>query len=214
MIRVLIVDDQEIMRQGLAMILNQEPDMKIVGTAGNGEEAFAFCRDQEQPDVVLMDIQMPVMNGVKATRALKGLNPEIRVVILTTFHDDAYIFESLREGANGYLLKDAPPETIAQSIRAVFDGGAMIQPEIASRVIRQFNKMQDERPAFVQGDTGNLTKREIEICSLVARGLNNREIAETLFLSEGTVKNHITRILDKLNLRDRTQLAIYTIREL
>lgn len=214
MIRVLIVDDQEIMRQGLAVILNQEADLEIIGTAGNGKEALDFCRDLEQPDVVLMDIQMPMMNGVQATRALKALNPEIRVVILTTFHDDAYIFDSLREGANGYLLKDAPPETIAQSIRAVFDGGAMIQPEIASRLIRQFNKIQENRPSFVEGDKEILTKREGEICSLVARGLNNREIADTLFLSEGTVKNHVTRILDKLNLRDRTQLAIYTIKEL
>jgi DNA-binding NarL/FixJ family response regulator len=213
MIRVLIVDDQEIMRQGLKMILGQEPDLEVVGTAGNGEEAIAFCRMQEQPDVVLMDIQMPVMNGVEATKALRAFNPEIRVVILTTFHDDAYIFDSLREGAHGYLLKDAPPETIARSIRAVYEGGAMIQPEIASRVIRQFNKMQDGRPLFLRGDKEKLTKREKEICLLIAHGLNNREIAKDLFLSEGTVKNHVTRILDKLDLRDRTQLAIYTLYE-
>lgn len=214
MIRILIVDDQEIMRQGLQMILGHEPDVEVIGTAGNGEEALAFCLTQSQPDVVLMDIQMPIMNGVEATKAIKECNPEIRVVILTTFHDDAYIFDSLREGAHGYLLKDAPPETIAQSIRAVYHGGAMIQPEIASRVIRQFHKMREKRPLFLQGDKEGLTKRENEICLLISRGLNNREIAEELFLSEGTVKNHVTRILDKLNLRDRTQLAIYTLYEL
>lgn len=214
MIRVLIVDDQEIMRHGLKMILGQESDLEVVGTAGNGEEAIAFCRTQELPDVVLMDIQMPVMNGVEATKVLKAFNPKIRVIILTTFHDDDYIFDSLREGAHGYLLKDAPPETIARSIRAVYEGGAMIQPEIASRLIRQFNKMRDERPLFIEGDKEKLTKREKEICLLISRGLNNREIADDLFLSEGTVKNHVTRILDKLDLRDRTQLAIYTLYEL
>lgn len=214
MIRILIVDDQEIMRQGLQMILGHEPDLEVIGTAGNGEEALAFCQTQSQPDVVLMDIQMPIMNGVEATKAIKECNPEIRVVILTTFHDDAYIFDSLREGAHGYLLKDAPPETIAQSIRAVYHGGAMIQPEIASRVIRQLHKMHEKRPLFLRGDKEGLTKREKEICLLISQGLNNREIAEELFLSEGTVKNHVTRILDKLNLRDRTQLAIYTLYEL
>lgn len=214
MIRVLIVDDQEIMRHGLKMILGQESDLEVVGTSGNGEEALDFCRTHEPPDVVLLDIQMPVMNGVETTKALKRFNPEIRVVILTTFHDDDYIFDSLREGAHGYLLKDAPPETIVQSIRAVFEGGAMIQPEIASRVIRQFNKIRDERPLFMGGNKEELTKREKEICLLISQGLNNREIAEKLFLSEGTVKNHVTRILDKLDLRDRTQLAIYTLYEL
>jgi len=211
MIRVLVVDDQKIMRQGLKMILGQEEDLEIVGLASNGQEALAFCQGNPSPDIVLMDIQMPVMNGVEATKALQAYDPAIRVIILTTFHDDAYIFASLREGAHGYLLKDAPPETIIQSIRAVYEGGAMIQPEIASRVIRQFNRIQETKPEFLLGQKESLTDREEEICRLVARGLNNREIAAELFLSDGTVKNHITRILDKLDLRDRTQLAIYTL---
>lgn len=211
MIRVLIVDDQKIMREGLRMILAQEEDLEIVGVAENGRDALSYCQTNPSPDIVLMDIQMPVMNGVEATKALQAVDPDIRVVILTTFHDDAYIFDSLREGAHGYLLKDAPPETIAQSIRAVYQGGAMIQPEIAMRVVRQFARMQEPKPAFLQGEKEALTDREQEICQLVAQGLNNREIADQLFLSEGTIKNHMTRILDKLELRDRTQLAIYTL---
>lgn len=211
MIRVLIVDDQKIMRQGLKMILAQEEDLEIVGLAANGQEALAYCTENPSPDIVLMDIQMPVMNGVEATKAIKAYDPSIRVVVLTTFHDDEYIFASLREGAHGYLLKDAPPETIIKSIQVVYAGGAMIQPEVAARVIRQFNRIQETKPEFLEGQKETLTDREGEICRLVARGLNNREIAEKLFLSEGTVKNHITRILDKLELRDRTQLAIYTL---
>lgn len=212
-IRVMLVDDQEIMVRGLRMILESENDIEVVATASNGEEACRRC-PAARPDVVLMDIKMPVLNGVEATARIKRECPGVKVLILTTFNDDEYIFEALKEGASGYLLKDASPDTIAGAIRAVHRGGAPIQPEVASRVVERFSSLAASAAARETRDerVGLLTEREREIAGLVGQGLNNREIAGRLFLSEGTVRNHLSNILNKLELRDRTQLAIFALR--
>ncbi len=212
-IRVMLVDDQEIMVRGLRMILESENDIEVVATAGNGEEACRLCR-AARPDVVLMDVKMPVLNGVEATARIKRECPGVKVLILTTFNDDEYIFEALKEGASGYLLKDASPDTIAGAVRAVHRGGAPIQPEVASRVVARLSSLAASAAARETRDerVGLLTGREREIAGLVGRGLNNREIAGRLFPSEGTVRNHLSNILNKLELRDRTQLAIFALR--
>lgn len=212
MINVLLADDQDILVEGLRLILGAEEDIRITGTAGNGKKAYELCK-WNKPDVVLMDIKMPETDGVEATRLIKRDFPEIKVLVLTTFNDDEYIYEALKNGASGYLLKDAPPREIAKAIRTVYGGGALIQPEVAVKVIDKFSELAKANPGR-QADpkAALLTERETEICRLVGEGMNNQEIAEVLFLSEGTVKNHVTRILIKLDLRDRTQLAVFAVR--
>ncbi|MFZ7119984.1 MAG: response regulator [Eubacteriaceae bacterium] len=212
MIKVLIVDDQDIMSQGLKVLLEREDDLHIVDTAKNGREGYEKCIEHN-PNVILMDMKMPILDGVEATKIIKRDFSHIKIIILTTFNDDEYIYDSLRYGASGYLLKDATPEEIAEGIRQVYNGGAMIQPKIALRVIEQFNKLIDNKESKVSSNLSDiLTEREMKISELVAEGKNNKEIANIVFLSEGTVKNHITNILDKLKLRDRTQLAIYILK--
>ena len=213
MIHVLIVDDQDILRDGLSLLLNQEKDIEIIGTAANGEEAVSKCKVLN-PDVVLMDIRMPIMNGVGATKIIKESMNNVKVLILTTFNDDEYIFDSLKNGASGYILKDSSPPIIAKAIREVFQGGTYMQPNVASKVVEQFLELS--RNNNVKKDDieeAALTNREKDICNLLAEGKNNKEIADSLYISEGTVKNHITNILEKLNLRDRTQLAIYAVKK-
>lgn len=205
---IAIVDDQPLLVQGLSMIVNAQSDMSVIWTAKDGEEA-CFKVAQEQPDVVLMDIRMPVKNGVEATAFIKSAYPDVHVIILTTFMEDDEIFDSMKHGASGYLLKDAPPESIIEAIRAAQTGGTSIEPQVASKLIKQL-KPSTENTTNLIGDL--LTQREIEIGRAIAQGLSNREIASALFVSEGTVKNHLTHILEKLGLRDRTQLAIYFIR--
>lgn len=204
--KIAIVDDQPILVQGLSMIVNAQSDMTVIWTAKDGEEA-CFKVSQEQPDVVLMDIRMPVKNGVEATAFIKANYPAVHVIILTTFMEDDEIYDSMKFGASGYLLKDAPPESIIEAIRAAQTGGTSIEPLVASKLIKQL-KPGSENAALPE----SLTQREIEIGRAIAQGLSNREIASALFVSEGTVKNHLTHILEKLGLRDRTQLAIYFIR--
>lgn len=212
MINVLIIDDQQILVEGLKMILSKEEDINILGTAANGKKAYEFCKWQK-PDVVLMDIQMPEMNGVEATKMIKSDFPEIKIIVLTTFKDDDYIYDSLKNGALGYLLKDAPPKEIADAIRTVYKGGALIQSEVAVKVIDKFSELaKGNYEKEIDPRIELLTEREIEIARLIREGNNNKEIAELLFLSEGTVKNHITRVLIKLELRDRTQLAIFALK--
>lgn len=212
MIRVLLVDDQDILLQGLSMILEREDDIKVVGGVKNGEEAVKRCK-RESIDVVLMDIRMPIMNGVEATREIKSYREDIKVIVLTTFNDDEYIFDSLKYGASGYLLKDAMPKEISQAIRTVYNGGTLINPSVATKVMDRFKEFaNNEHESKSMEQVSMLTARERDICSLLAKGKNNKEISEELFLSQGTVKNHITNILGKLNLRDRTQLAIFAIR--
>ena len=212
MIKVLLVDDQDILVEGLRMILGKEEDIQICGTANNGRKAYEACK-WNRPEVVLMDIKMPEVNGVEATGMIKKDFPEVKIIVLTTFNDDEYIYEALKNGASGYLLKDASPAEIAGAVRTVYNGGALIQSEVAVKVLDKFSELakgNQKRPADPRAEL--LTDREIEICRLIAEGKNNREIAGELYLSEGTVKNHITKVLIKLDLRDRTQLAVFMIR--
>ncbi len=207
--RVLLVDDQRLMREGLRTLLELEPGLAVVGEAGNGEEALDRYAEL-QPDVVLMDVRMPVMDGVEATRRLIARFPGARVIILTTFDDDEYVFEGLRAGALGYLLKDVGVDALAEAIRTVMAGGVLIQPSVARKVVAEFARLRPAGPPA--GEAGALpeplTGREIEILRLLAEGLTNREIAERLFLAEGTVKNYVTNILGKIGARDRTQAAL------
>ena len=206
MIKILLADDQDILTEGLKLILGAEEDIEIVGTADNGKKAYELCRIKK-PHLVLMDIQMPEVNGVEATAMIKKDFPQIKIIVLTTFNDDEYIYDALKNGASGYLLKDTSPAEILRAVRTVYNGGALIQSEVAVKVLDKFSQLAN-KAVDKQADpkVKLLTDREIEICRLIAEGKNNQEISEELFLSQGTVKNHITKILLKLDLRDRTQL--------
>jgi len=212
MIKLLLADDQDILTEGLKLILGAEEDIEIVGTANNGKKAYELCRIRK-PDVVLMDIQMPEVNGVEATEMIKKEFPNIKIIVLTTFNDDEYIYDALKNGASGYLLKDTSPVEILKAVRTVCNGGALIQSEVAVKVIDKFSQLAKKtEDKHIDSKAELLTDREIEICRLIAEGKNNKEISGELFLSQGTVKNHITKILIKLDLRDRTQLAIFSIK--
>ena len=207
--KVIIVDDQEIMVQGLSMLLSKDDEIDVVGTGSNGEDALTLCATYSV-DVALLDMRMPVMDGVTATKKIKEKFPKTKVLILTTFNDDDFIFGSLQNGASGYMLKDASPEEIISAIKTVYQGGTLINPQIATKVVERLS--QKGMAVASSPLAEDLTPRELEICHLLGEGLNNREIGATLFISEGTVKNNITRILDKLELRDRTQLALFAVR--
>ncbi len=212
MIKLLLADDQDILTQGLKLILGAEEDIEIVGIANNGKKAYELCRIRK-PDVVLMDIQMPEVNGVEATAMITKEFPHIKIIVLTTFNDDEYIYDALKNGASGYMLKDTSPEEILKAVRTVYNGGALIQSEVAVKVIDKFSQLAKETvDKHIEPKAELLTDREIEVCRLIAEGRNNKEIANELFRSQGTVKNHITKVLLKLDLRDRTQLAIFTIK--
>ena len=207
MIKVAIVDDQPLLVQGLSMMIDFQVDMEVLWTANQGLEAV-YKSESSKPDVILMDLRMPQMNGVKATEKILIQFPDIKILILTTFMEDDEIYESMRLGACGYLLKDATPETIMDAIRKVVLGGTVIEPLVASKLIKHLK--QD-----VEGSVellSQLTHRELEIARGISQGLSNKEIANELFVSEGTVKNHLTSILEKLCLRDRTQLAIFMLK--
>lgn len=212
MIRVMIVDDQGLIRDGLKMILSLSEDIEVVGEAVNGEEAIDML-SRVNPDVILMDIRMPVLNGVEATKIIKEKFSEVKILILTTFNEDEYIFEGLKYGADGYMLKDVKSDEIIKAIKEVYKGNVLLQPEIATKVVRAFNNISNHNEIDdnreIEKSIKNLTPRELEISNLVADGKSNREIGKVLFITEGTVKNHLTRILGKLELRDRTQLALY-----
>lgn len=212
MVKLLIVDDQELMRDGLATILNLKSELEVVGVASNGQEAFEKAGDL-MPDIVLMDIRMPVENGVEGTKLITSKYPNIKVLMLTTFHDSALIFEALEEGASGYLLKDMPTDAIVQAIMTVQSGGMVLPKELTADIVREMRRNQtieqtSEVPEIIKG----LTEREIEVLNKLGLGLNNKEIASELFISEGTVKNHVSNLISKLNLRDRTQAAIFAVR--
>jgi DNA-binding NarL/FixJ family response regulator len=206
-IRILLVDDQRLMREGLRILLEMEPDLKIVGEAENGEAALK-AYSELQPDVVLMDVRMPGMDGVEATWRLRERWPKVRVMILTTFEDDEYVFEGLRAGALGYLLKDVSGHDLAQAVRTVASGGALIEPSVARKVVAEFARVAPPARKPDAGLAEPLSEREIEVLQLVSGGLTNRQIAERLSLAEGTVKNYVTTILGKLGARDRTQAAV------
>jgi len=206
MIRILLADDQALFREALRMLITSQPDLEVVGEAANGAEVIKLA-DSCRPNVVLMDLQMPVMNGVAATRQLHSAQPDCHVIALTTFDGDEYIFDCLRAGAVGYLLKDAPSENLFAAIRAAARGESFLQPSVTTRVLAEFTRLSDQ-PASSTTLVEPLSDRELEILRLIARGSTNREIAEALFITEGTVKNHVTNILGKLDVRDRTQAAL------
>jgi DNA-binding NarL/FixJ family response regulator len=220
-IRVLVVDDQRLMRDGIASLLGLQPGINVIGTAANGQEAL----DQAQallPDVILMDVQMPLMDGVAATFAVRQVLPACQILMLTTFDDEAYVIDALQAGACGYLLKDMPASDLAQAIQAAHRGIYQLDPAVASKVIASLAAANragpmDARPApdsatnptVLPRPQSDLTSRELAVLRLIATGATNREIADRLVISEGTVKNHISNILSRLQLRDRTQAAVY-----
>jgi len=206
-IRVLLADDQALFREGLDTLLSVHKDIEVVGQASNGQEAVDMA--MQRPDVILMDMQMPILNGVGATRRLKKSFPECRVIVLTTFTDNETIFEALRAGAVGYLLKDVGSAQLADSVRATARGESILDPSVAAKVVQEFSRVSSMVPASSSEVLPEpLSEREIELLGLVASGLSNKEIADALFITEGTVKNHITHILGKLSVRDRTQAVL------
>lgn len=210
-VRVLIVDDQSLFREGLQTLLSVQEGIKVVGQAGNGREAVAAVA-KHRPQVVLMDVRMPVLDGVAATRVLQEEYPEVRVIMLTTFDDDEYVFEGLRAGAAGYLLKDVPSEKLVEAIQAAAHGESFLEPSVAAKVVAEFTRLSSDRGESSahanQALVEPLSERELEVLELIATGASNREIADQLFIAEGTVKNHVTSILGKLEVRDRTQAAL------
>jgi DNA-binding NarL/FixJ family response regulator len=206
-IRILLVDDQRLMREGLRILLELETGLEIIGEAVDGQAALDAYAGL-QPDVVLMDVRMPGMDGVEATWRLRERWPSARIIILTTFDDDEYIFEGLRAGARGYLLKDVSGHDLAEAVRIVAAGGALIEPSVARKVVAEFARMAPPARASDAGLPESLSDREREILRLLAQGLSNREIADRLSLAQGTVKNYVTTILQKLGARDRTQAAL------
>jgi DNA-binding NarL/FixJ family response regulator len=206
--RVLIVDDQALVRAGLRKILDADSGLEIVGEAGNGEEAVRAA-ERLRPDVVVMDIRMPVMDGLEATRRLAAVsNGEQRILILTTFDLDEYVYDALRSGASGFMLKDAPPEELIAAVHVIAGGEGLLAPAVTKRVIERFAELPEVRdqPA---GGLEELTAREHDVFALLARGLTNAEIAAELVITEGTAKTHVARVLGKLDLRDRVQVVIY-----
>ena len=207
-IRVLLVDDQELFREGLETLLSVHDDIRVVGQARNGREAVDVAT-RVRPDVVLMDVRMPVLDGVRATRLLVETLPRCRVIVLTTFDDDEYVFDALRAGAAGYLLKDVASARLVEAIRVTARGESILEPTVAAKVIAEFTRVSSLVPAAqMEQLVEPLSERELEILALIARGDSNKEISEQLVIAEGTVKNHVTHILGKLGVRDRTQAAL------
>ncbi|MFF1994513.1 response regulator [Bacillus mycoides] len=211
MIRIMIVDDQSLIRDGLAMILNLRPELEVVGTASDGDEVVQKVK-QLQPEIILMDIRMPRMNGVEGTRLVREEFPYIKVLMLTTFSDSELIFEALEQGASGYLLKDMETDAIAQAILTVHSGGVVLPQDITAQIIEELKKTKVAVECNPPEQLKQLTEREVDVLRAIGLGLNNKEIAEKLFITEGTVKNHVSNLISKLELRDRTQAAIYAVR--
>lgn len=212
MVRVLIVDDQELIRESLKIVLSTHDDIHVVGVAGDGFEVLDVLK-REKVDVILMDIRMPRMDGVYCTKAVKEQYPETKIIILTTFDDDDFVFSALRYGASGYLLKGVGMDELYQAILTVESGGAMINPDIATKVFSMFSRMSQNNYSIQVDETSldDIGKPEWRVIQQVGFGLSNKEIAQKLFLSEGTVRNYLSSILSKLDLRDRTQLAIWAV---
>ncbi|MGA5794531.1 response regulator [Streptomyces cellulosae] len=208
MIRVLIADDQQMVRQGFTVLLNTQPDIEVVGQAVNGIEAVEKVGELP-PDVVLMDIRMPELGGIEATARITAVHPEVKVLVLTTFDLDEYVYEALRAGASGFLLKDASAEQLAEAVRVVAAGDALLAPGVTRRLIAEFSRLEPRPRTPLRRKVGDLTERETEVLSLIAQGLSNAEIAVRLVVAEQTVKTHVGRILVKLGLRDRTQAAVF-----
>jgi len=214
MIKIIITDDQDIVREGLASLLQLREELDVIATARNGQEAFEKAKELE-PDIVLMDIRMPVSNGVEGTKLITSSLPGVKVLMLTTFKDSALIAEALEEGASGYLLKDMSADTIVKAVMTVHSGGMVLPPELTAQMLNEWKREKQlkgineiEKP----NELLDLTEREIEVLAELGYGLNNKEIAEKLYITEGTVKNHVSNIISKLAVRDRTQAAIYSVR--
>jgi len=214
-IKVLLVDDQTLIRQGIRLLLEIETDIQVVGQAANGREALEQV-ESLRPDVVLMDVRMPEMDGVAATRELSARHPGVKVIILTTFEDDETVFEGLKAGARGYLLKDISSEEMAAAVRRVAAGEALIEPRLTRKVLAEFSRLASANSGQVSSKAVAssealpvpLTERELEVLQALARGLSNREISVELVITEGTVKNHVSSLIDKLGVRDRTQAVL------
>ncbi|WP_017603646.1 response regulator [Nocardiopsis alkaliphila] len=211
-IRVLVCDDQMLIRTGLRTVIDAQPDMEVVGECGNGEDAVDLCA-RLKPDVVVMDVRMPVLDGIEATRSLAGVGvaEPTKVLVVTTFNLDEYVYEALRAGASGFLLKDAPPAQLLYGIRTVSTGAALLDPEVTRQLVGTYAARV--RPSVRVRDDLPLTPRELEVLRLIAEGLSNREIASALTLSPETIKTFVSRILTKLNLRDRVQAVVYAYRQ-
>ena len=208
-IKVVIADDHALLREGLAKILSLESNFLIVGEANCGDEAIALTRTLK-PDVVLMDINMPGLNGIEATKIIKEEMPQVEIIALTIHEDEEYIFELVRAGVSGYILKDIQPEQLIKAIKDVAEGKTAIQPNITAKLLGEFNRLSDRKTNMFSCD--QLTARELEVIKLIAQGMPNKEIASTLYISEKTVKNHITNIFRKLNVEDRTQAALFAVK--
>ncbi|GHF95665.1 response regulator [Streptomyces thermodiastaticus] len=207
-IRVLIADDQQMVREGFGVLLDARPDIEVVGQAVDGLDAVAKVAELT-PDVVLMDIRMPQLSGIEATRRITAGTPGTKVLVLTTFDLDEYVYEALRAGASGFLLKDASADRLAEAVRVVAAGDALLAPGVTRRLIAEFSRMDNRPRSPLKKRVGELTERETEVLALIAQGLSNAEIAERLVVAEQTVKSHVSRILTKLGLRDRTQAAVF-----
>ncbi|MEI7025674.1 response regulator transcription factor [Paenibacillus sp. y28] len=224
-VRILIADDHQLLREGVKRIINMEKDLEVVGECGDGIQALELCNTL-QPDVVIMDINMPVENGVVATQKLKDFFPDIKVIILSIHDDESYVFETLRKGASGYLLKDMEAESLINAIRSVVAGHAYIHPKVTGKLVNQLRRMKyfdmvgleggaeakEERLRFSHNSNSPLTRREVEVLRLMAEGKSNKSIGEILFISEKTVKNHVSSILQKMEVDDRTQAVIIAIK--
>ena len=209
-IRLAISDDEKLIREGLNIILSADPEIEVVGLCGNGEEALQLCKSKEI-DVILMDIRMPICDGVLGTKLIKEMFPKIKILILTTFEDDEYIYDALRFGASGYLLKDTSHHIILDAIKGVCLGNVIIHPHIIEKMLQNKADISVHSLETIK-KLYNLTPRELDIIIAVSSGFSNKEISQKLFLTEGTVKNHMTEILSKLSLRDRTQIAIFAFK--
>ena len=207
-IRTLVVDDQAMVRAGLRMLLSSEPDIEVVAEAGHGLEAIAQA-SRHHPDVILMDLRMPELDGLEATRRILAADPDARVLVLTTFNLDDYVYESLRAGASGFVLKDEPPEQLIAAVRTVAAGEALLSPSVTRSVIAHFTRQQRQPPPAA---LATLTARETDVFRLIAAGLSNAEIGRELFISDTTVKTHVTRLLQKLDVRDRAQAIVLAYR--
>ena len=211
-LRVMVVDDHALFRRGLEMVLSQEPDIELVGEASDGQEAIDRAQEV-MPDIVLMDVRMPKRSGIEATAQIKEILPHVKILMLTISDEEGDLYDAIKAGASGYLLKEIPIEEVADAIRTVSAGQSRISPSMASKLLNEFaamSKASDERP---QMPSPRLTDREMEVLRLVAQGLNNRDIAKQLFISENTVKNHIRNILEKLHLHSRMEAVVYAVRE-
>ena len=209
-IKILIVDDHVLLREGLVKILSLDNDLEVIGEASRGEEAVALARELT-PDVILMDINMPGINGIEATKVIKTEMPQIGIIALTIHDDEEYIFELVRAGVSGYVLKDIQPERLIAAIKDVAQGKSVIHPAITAKLLGEFNRLSERKTRPSSFD--DLTIRELDVLELIAKGMANKDIAQSLFISEKTVKNHITNIFRKLSVDDRTQAALYAIKK-